>query len=214
MWILKLKLNAENFLMGKLAKKFNVDILGYPLSYYKDFKNLFLTSAGYLIGESANKKNLISYARRSKEFVNIEIKNDFIINVSKQPLETELVYNSKLIRPNPVYISKEGYHIWEIASWERDDLELIINITKRKYQSKILKFKKEKISNISFTSILPELSVKQKQAIDLAISEGYYKYPKKTNLHKLAKLSKLSYSTYQEHLKKAESKLMPNINRL
>ncbi len=214
MWILKLKLNPANFLMGSLAVKFKVDIWGYPLSYYKDKKYIYLTSAGYLIGNEKDKNRLINYAKKSKAFINIERKNDFIINVSRQPLNTEIVYSSKLIRPKPVFISKEGYHIWEIAAWNKKDLMKIAEISKKYYDGEILKFKQEKISNISFTSILPDLSRKQKQALEIAIANGYYDYPKQTNLHKLAKKMGISYSTFQEHLKKAESKLMPNLNRL
>lgn len=214
MWVVKLKLKPEKFLMGSLAVKFQVDIFGYPLSYYKDNKSLYLTSAGFLIGNEKNKKLLIEFVKTSKDFLKFEIKNDFIINVSKQPLNTEMVYNSKLIRPNPVFISKEGYHIWEIASFDKKDLVKIIDIAKKYYSGEILKLKHEKLTNISFTSILPELTFKQKKALELAISNGYYDYPKKTDLHKLAKIMKVSYSTYQEHLKKAESKLMPNLSRL
>ncbi len=36
-------------------------------------------------------------------------------------------------------------------------------------------------------------------------------YPKKINMEKLAKMMGISYSTYQAHLKKAESKMLPSI---
>jgi len=213
MWVLKLKLKNDNFLLGGLAVKFQVDIIGYPISYYKDKNYLYLTSTGYLIGNEKNKRKLINFAKKSKYFLKLEIKKDFIINISRQSLQTEEVYNPKLIRPKPVFISKQGYLIWEIASWNKKDLEKIMLIAK-KHQGQILKLKQEKLSNFNFISFLPDLTKNQKKAIDLAILNGYYLYPKKTNLHKLAKMMNLSYSTYQEHLKKAESKLITNLNRL
>ncbi len=215
MWVLKLKLSPEKFLLGSLAVKFNVDILGYPLSHYKDKKHLYLVSAGFLIGEEKNKKALIRYAKKSKDFIKIEVKNDFIINLSKQPLYTEPVYDPRLIRPKPVFISHEGYHIWEIAYWDKNPLLKIIDFAKKYHKGKVLKLKQEKLINIAFTTVLPELSEKQKKALELAVSEGYYTYPKKINVHKLAKLMKVSYSTFQEHLRKAEAKLIPILsNRL
>ena len=69
----------------------------------------------------------------------------------------------------------------------------------------------EKISNISFTKLLPEITKNQKEALELAINNGYYDYPKKIKMEKLAKMMKISYSTYQAHLKKAESKILPEI---
>ena len=59
--------------------------------------------------------------------------------------------------------------------------------------------------------MLPDLTKKQKQALELAINNGYYDYPKKITMEKLAKLMKISYSTYQQHLKTSESKIMPSI---
>jgi len=210
MWALKLKLDYENFLMGSLAHKFNVDLIGYPLNYYKNKKYLFLTSVGFIIGDSNNKKKLLDFIKKSKDFPKLEIKNDFIIVVSKQRLSSELVYNPKFIRPKPDFISRDGYHIWEIATWNKSDLKPVIDLAKKYHKGVILKLKQEKLGDISFTNISPELSNQQKKSLELAISNGYYDYPKRTNLHKLAKLMKLSYSTFQEHLKRAESKLIPN----
>ncbi|MFA6073420.1 MAG: helix-turn-helix domain-containing protein [Candidatus Woesearchaeota archaeon] len=213
MWVLKLKLSCENFLLGSLAHKFNVDLTGYSLGYYKDKNNLYLTTAGLIIGDDKNKKKVINYLKKNKQFVYFETNGDFIVNVSKQPLYLEPVYNPKFIRSSPDFISREGYHIWEIASWRKDDLLPVIDIAKKYYGGKILKLKKEKLTTISFTSFLPDLSDKQKEAFDLANAEGYYFFPRKTNMHKLAKIMKVSYSTYQEHLRKAESKLIPDLKR-
>jgi len=213
MWVLKLKLSQRNFLLGSLAYKFKVDLTGYPLGYYKDKNYLYLTSAGVIIGDDKNKKLFLNAIKKSNNFSNIEINGDFVVNVSKQPLYLESVYNPKFIRPFPDFISHEGYHIWEIASWDKEELKPIIDIAKKYYDGKILKLKKEKLSNISFTSFLPELSDKQKKAFELAVLEDYYSFPRKTNVHKLARVMKVSYSTFQEHLRRAESKLIPNLKR-
>jgi len=57
----------------------------------------------------------------------------------------------------------------------------------------------------------PELPEKQKGAIELAYEEGYYSYPKKSDLKDLAKIAKVSVPTFQENLRKAEIKLLPFI---
>ena len=78
---------------------------------------------------------------------------------------------------------------------------------------KVLKFKQEKISNISFTKLLPELTKNQKTALEIAINKGYYNYPKKIKMEELAKIRGISYSTFQAHLKKAEGKILPEVYR-
>ena len=76
---------------------------------------------------------------------------------------------------------------------------------------KVLKFKEEKISNINFTKLLPELTKNQKKALEIAINAGYYNYPKKIKMETLAKRMGIAYSTYQAHLKKAEGKILPEV---
>jgi predicted DNA binding protein len=58
-------------------------------------------------------------------------------------------------------------------------------------------------------AVLPKLTNKQKQALDLAMKYDYYEYPRKIKLEKLAKFMKISLSTYQAHLRKAERKILP-----
>ena len=77
----------------------------------------------------------------------------------------------------------------------------------KNWKYEIFSLKKEKISNISVTNIKPNLTDKQKNAYDLAVKQGYYEYPKKTEIRKLAKITGLSSSTFQQHLRNAEKKL-------
>lgn len=209
MWRLILKLPAGNQFLGRNAVKHKVSITGYPLSYWKDKKNIYLISAGFIFGDKENKKALLKDVKKEKECVELESDGDFIIITTKQPLFSEPVYNPKIIRPNPVIINKDGYHIWDLASFERKNLEKVIIFSEKYLNAKILSFKKEKISNISFTKIQPELTDNQKRALELAINAGYYDYPKKITLPELAKKMKISYSTFQAHLKKAEGRIFP-----
>ncbi len=210
MWVLKLKSKTGKFFLGNCAIKYNIDLIGYPLSYYKDKKYLYLTTAGYIIGEEKNKKKLLKDIKKLKEVVNLEFHNDFGIVTTRQPLYTEPIYNPKLIILRPMFLSHDGYHIWEIASWDKKSLLKIIKIAKKYHKAEILKLKQEKVKRISFTTIFPGLSDKQKKAFELAILKGYYSYPRKIKLIELAKLMKISYSTFQEHLRRAEEKLIPS----
>lgn len=211
MWVLKLKLDSSKQFMGRLAIKHKVSMTGYPLSYYKDKNHLYVISVGFIFGEEKNKKAAIKEFKKSKETIRFEQEGNFIINITKQPLFTEPVYNPEIIRPNPVIINKTGYHIWDLASFNRKVLEEVLDFTEKHLGAKVLKFREEKISNISFTSLLPELTDNQKKAMEIAINQGYYNYPKKIKMEKLAKIMKISYSTYQAHLKKAEGKILPHI---
>ena len=209
MWRLKLKLSSEGQFLGEMAKKHKVSMTGYPLSYWKDNKYIYLISAGFMFGEESNKQELLKDIKKQPECVEYEQSGDFIMITTKQPLFSEPVYNPKIIRPNPAIIHKEGYHIWDLASFDRRELEKVIKFSTKYLSAEILIFRQEKINNISFTKILPELTDNQKKAMQIAINSGYYDYPKKITLPELAKKMKISYSTFQAHLKKAEGKIFP-----
>ena len=65
------------------------------------------------------------------------------------------------------------------------------------------------MENLGVLNILPKLTEKQEKAVYLAIKSGYYEYPRKTDVKGLAFKEGLSFSTFQEHLRKAENKLIP-----
>jgi len=212
MWVLKIKVDTEGQFVGSLAVKHKISIASYAISYYKDKKWLYLNACGFIFGSEKNKKAFVKDLKKQSRVVNYEIKNDFGIGVIKQPLYTEPFWDPKIIRLSPIIINyKEKKHTWHLASFDRKVLEKILSIAEKKLGAKLLKFKEEKITNISMTSILPELTKKQKKAFEIAINKGYYDSPRKTDLKKLAKIMNVSYATYQEHLRKAESKVVPNV---
>jgi len=212
MWVMKLRLESKDQFLGRMAIKHKVSMTGYPLSYYKDDKWIYLIACGFMFGKEKNKNAMFKDIKKQPEFVKIEIKNDFAIIITKQPLFAEPVYDPRIIRLEPVIINhKEKKHIWNLASFDKKLLTKVYKFAKKYLGAEILKLKEERISNISITRLLPELTKKQKQALEIAINNGYYDYPKKINMEKLAKIMKISYSTYQAHLKKAEGKIVPSI---
>ncbi|MBI2045757.1 helix-turn-helix domain-containing protein [Candidatus Pacearchaeota archaeon] len=108
---------------------------------------------------------------------------------------------------------RSGFEIWNVASWDRKHLEKIIRLSKSPMiiNFKLLEFNKKIIHDVYISNLLPKLSPQQLEALRLAFENGYYEFPKKTNLDKLARLMKIKKATYQEHLKRAESKIIPFI---
>jgi predicted DNA binding protein len=51
---------------------------------------------------------------------------------------------------------------------------------------------------------------RQLAALRLALESGYYEQPRKTSLRELAAQTEVARSTYEEHLRKAENKLLTN----
>ena len=112
----------------------------------------------------------------------------------------------------PVIIDTQGYEHWEIASHRKEELmNFIKKVKPLADEFELLSMKNTALQNIYFPKVMPQLTALQKLALELAIKEGYYEAPKKTSLRTLAKLMGISLATYQKHLQKAESKVIPDI---
>ena len=61
---------------------------------------------------------------------------------------------------------------------------------------------------VSLSSIFRELTTKQVDAIAEALEFGYYQVPKKVSTEKLAERNGVPRTTFEEHLRKAESKVL------
>jgi predicted DNA binding protein len=61
---------------------------------------------------------------------------------------------------------------------------------------------------VSLSAAFSDLTAKQADAIATALELGYYQVPKKTTTGELALKQKVPRTTYEEHLRKAESKIL------
>ena len=210
MWIAKIKIiGGEKGVLGSRTKKHKVSIATYPVSIKKKEKYLLVDSVAFIFGKEQNKKSFINDLKKSKDVVNLEVKEDFMIAQFKEPKESEPAYPESIINLEPVLIDSNGDNLYTIGSWNREELNKFLDFVSKKFNAEILKIEKRKLSNFSLAKLRPELTNKQKQAMELAIKQGYYKYPRTTSVEKLAKLSKVSFSAFHAHLRKAEQKLLP-----
>lgn len=209
MWVAKIKFSEKGTLIGSKAIKYKVNIFGFPLSYYYENNWIIVHITGTIVGKPKNIKKFASELKKEKRVKNFELNGDFFIGTIKEPAYAKALYNKDIIHLTPALISSQGYEIVNIACFDKSPLITAINILEKKLSGELLSLKQKKITTISITKMHPDLTDKQKEAINLAIKNKYYDVPRKTSVEKLAKLSKLSFSTFQVHLRKAEAKLIP-----
>ena len=209
MWVAKVKLSGETGRIGSRTKKFNISVSGFPVSFYTKKEGIYIYLVGFLFGEQKNKEKFIQDIKKEKGVLHFENKNDFIIAQIIEPLKLAPMYNHQIINLEPIYIDEKGFNHWTIGSWNKEELMDFIKVVEKEYNGELVSINQKKINNFSILSMQPELTGKQKRAMELAIKENYYSYPRKVELRDLAKLMKISYSTFQAHIRKAEQKLIP-----
>ena len=202
-----------------------IKVYYYPVNHYKRRERYYFISIGLLEGSDKIKKQFLTDlrklkgAKKDRRFEMLEIEGDFFVLITSHTAnrETEtfvrFAYNPALIHFKPVEWHEDGWEEWHVAAMEKKDILDLLDIGEHIYELKLLYFGKKKIKNFGFMTLLPGLTKKQEGALKLAIGEGYYSYPRKTEVQKLAKLAKLSFSTFQAHLRKGENKIVPYVMR-
>jgi predicted DNA binding protein len=215
MWLAKLKIK-HNCTIGTRCEKFSCISHSFPLTSWTKGNYEYVLGEHILIGEDYNIKKFIKDLKKDPRVVKIEQMRNVIhlLEKNKQIKIPARLYRRQFFLTKPVYVDKGGFEFWEIASFEKKILmDYIGDIEKQKsFEIEMQKIIQTKIKSVWYEKTMPLLSEKQKRAFELATEKGYYKFPKKTNLGKLAKIMKISTSTFQEHLRKAEAKIIPSHN--
>lgn len=209
MWMAEFKFDGSKAPAGAVAKACNISLSAYPISFSETTDSLLIYFACNIYGSETDKNKFIKNAKQHSSVLFLEQNNAFMILLIKEPKNTKPIYHHNIIHTKPIFISNEGYETWSIASQNKSEIIEFYTLLKKLRNAKLIFIKNKKIENISIAQLQPNLTDKQKNAINLAIREGYYDTPRRIDVKKLAKLSKLAFSTYQTHLRKAESKLIP-----
>mgnify|MGYP001609558062 CR=1 FL=1 len=210
MWLAKFKIWHKNCLLRPKCIKYKITDLVYLINSWKEKNKFYYTELHILQGTEENKKKFVKDLKKEKSIKKLEQKDNYIFTLNEEPLEKQYytpVFDPKIIHVRPVAQRSDGYEDWEIASWDRDALIKITEVPV--FEVEIKSIKETKVSDIFFPHIFPKLSPKQKYAIELAVKNNYYGYPRRIDLEKLAKIAKVKRQTFQENLRRAEKKLIP-----
>jgi predicted DNA binding protein len=150
--------------------------------------------------------------KNSDNIVFCNHENSFLIGQLIEPLQYSIIYDPEIIHLKPWLVNGEkSEETFVVGSRKRKYLTHIADVIKDKHLGKLDYITWKNVSDFFITNVMPKITIKQRKAIDLAISNGYYDYPRKTTLKSLAAMMKVSYATYQAHLRKAEQKMLPNL---
>jgi len=217
MWYLKFKYKHSDCFSAPKLQELNLNVSHYYLGNYVKGNYVYTSAIQYLEGEEKNIRKYVRYLKTHKDVVKIETYGDIVFLQIKHKKSLSLyraIYDPIFIYPAPAYLGKDGFEIIEVACWDKKPLsELIDSIEKNKTTEhfEILSFVEKKTDEIYIARLLPHLPEKQNKAIRLAYQLGYYKFPRKISLDKLAEIAKVSKPTFRENLRKAEEKLIPKL---
>lgn len=217
MWYLKFRCRHTDCIYAPKLQELGLSVFFYHLGCYAKGNHIYTSAIQHLVGNPGSIRKYVSYMRNHGRIVRVEDYGNVIFTLAKHKGELAVymdAYSPVLIHPSPAYIDRDGFEIVDVACWERHPIEELIRAIEENETTahfEILKFVDRKMDDIYVSRLLPRLSLKQEEAIKLAFGQGYYKFPRRTTLGKLAKTAGVSKPTFRENLRKAESKLIPNL---
>ena len=120
--------------------------------------------------------------------------------------------NNILKIPPDMY--KGGWEYYRLICFRSEDLKNLCNtLEEKKFPYEILRkklFNGSISSSLSLTAdaLFADLTEKQMDAVLSAFNQGYYGVPRKTDVKTIARRKKVPRTTFTEHLRKAENRLI------
>jgi predicted DNA binding protein len=212
MWTLKMKFWHEGSAVIPLAQKYGLTILCFPLNRFSKGRTIFLTNAHIVLGKEKARAAYIAEISKNPRYENLEYEGNLVvytIRAKKGASHLQMYLSPELIFIKPIVVKPDGFEYLEVAALRKEVLSEFLGIAQRWVKIELQSISQEKVRDFYVPHVLPDITEKQKEAIRLAYKNGYYAFPKRTEIKRLAKLAGLSPSTFQEHLHKAEHKLIP-----
>ncbi|MBI2140276.1 helix-turn-helix domain-containing protein [Candidatus Woesearchaeota archaeon] len=214
MWIATVKIRYENSPVGIRCSRFKLESSGMPFAPFQHEGGVYYPYFETLKGLPERIAMFIEDVRTDSSVKHIEAEGDaifFLQETSAKERVPKPIF-SKVFTVKPVLTDAQGYEAWELCSWDEAALKnAVIALQKDYLNVEVLGIVQQPLHAAYSQQVLPELTDGQKQALHLAVQGGYYNYPRKTELSMLAAEAKISLSTYREHLRKSEKKLMEGI---
>jgi predicted DNA binding protein len=220
MWIARFKLYHKDCPAVNTCVKHETDVTSYPLGFYVEGQYKYVTTLCRMMGSQDKKKEYVEDFRKDENITNIDVNDDFFAYEYRLDLEegehVQLYTNHKMFFTKPTFNSHDKHEYWELASWDKSVLTRFSDeVSSHMDSSEMLGISRKSNYDVFVQNATPKLSKNQKEALRLAYTHNYYSYPRRIDLSVLAKKAGISISTYQEHLRRAENKLMPLLaNRL
>lgn len=216
MWTAKLKLRHDDCPIVNRCQKFKLVVYSYPSTWYEaGGRRLSTTTCFFGSAEDDRKRRFIDDLKKDRRLTNIEVSGDYFtyeIDLGKKGEHVMLYRKECIFFVKPTINHHDGHEYWEVASWKRQYMSDFITALKKHMDiCEILRIKDSELTDVYIPNVMPKLTKSQKKAIEIAYNNHYYAYPRKVSLEDLASIAGVGISTYQEHLRKAEMKLLPVI---
>ncbi len=208
MWVGEFKAWHKSSVLLELTKGIDGHIANYYLNAFTEKGKDYLFRVALCAGRE--KEKLKEGIRRDPRIRVMGIEGDQVFfAIESKTVFHKLMLDRKEFMAKPI-ILKDGWEYWTVASWRKEDLTALfdkINSLKGEASAEIVSIKEQKL-NLFLPNALESLTGKQREIMQKAFKAGYYSFPRKASLEDIAKKQGIPRTTFQNHLRKAENKII------
>jgi len=210
MWILRLSVVDSDCIWSARTRRLGITDYQYQLAVYKTKTAIRVVSAHIISGDKRKQEAYIRAVKKDRRVRRIEGEGNFFLAVADEPISRhmEAFGHPALVFIKPITNAPDGSETWEVGSYEKKALITFLDAVMKYYKGKLLSLKPEKVKELFISSISPRITDKQKEALKLAIEEGYYGFPRGSTLEELARRAKISRPAFEERLRRGEARVM------
>ena len=116
----------------------------------------------------------------------------------------------------PPTVHRQGWEHYTVVAFDEADVRALFRGLEADRDVEVLSKTSVSERRVPHSMLTPvdqlfeDVTDRQLAALRLALESGYYEQPRKTSLRELADRTSVARSTYEEHLRKAENKLLTN----
>lgn len=116
-------------------------------------------------------------------------------------------------------IYRQGWEHYSVVAFDEEDIRALVGTLREDRDIEFLSKTTIEEKQIPHSMLTPvdqlfdDVTDRQMAALQLALESGYYEQPRETSLRELAARTSVARSTYEEHLRKAENKLLNSAGR-
>jgi hypothetical protein len=117
----------------------------------------------------------------------------------------------------PPIVYRDGWESWRVIAWSEESMRNLFAEIRKVGEVRLVSMRPienlelEQMMLMPASDVFSGLTEKQSSALLLGLRHGYYALPSSTDIRRLADGAGLSASTFSEHLRKAEARLLQNL---
>ncbi|MBU1197187.1 helix-turn-helix domain-containing protein [Candidatus Micrarchaeota archaeon] len=212
MWVARLKVWHANSYTAEKTARLNASYLVYNLNAFEHNGETWIARVAFVSGPDADKLIEMFYNDTRLVVEQVKGRQVFFSHLAKSAFHHGLLDKHVFfLKPN---IAIRGEEYWTVASYRKKNIQDLVeklNGNKKVSRCEMLSLKPEPV-DVFEAGLFEHLTDKQKWAYQSAFRYGYYRYPREHDVEEIAKKLGVPESTFREHLRKAESKLLSGLH--